>query len=140
MAKETIRHTKGLPSVSYKEIDADVIFEDGEVYLLKQDGHGRECKCLIEKDIEFYKLMTADRVDEHAPPVIIHIHAASGCNLNCPVCYENKEGVNEPTLKELKGLLESFKGRFITLTGREPTCRQDLFKIIQMVDRKKLFY
>ena len=48
MAQYTIKQTKSLSPVSYNEIEARVIQEDGKVYLVKQDEEGN-WKTVLEK-------------------------------------------------------------------------------------------
>lgn len=138
MAHYTIRQTKSLSPFSYNEIEARVIRQDDKVYLAKQDEHGKMYKALIEEDYEFYQLLTKDKVNTQMPPSNIPIYISSKCNLNCPICYEDKEGIEEPSLKEIEGLLKKFRNKFISLLGKEPTCREDLFQIIRVANKRNI--
>lgn len=135
MAHYTIKKTKSLSPLSYNEIEAEVIREDGKVYLLKQDEQGKSYKSLIEKDYEFYRLLTEEKVNTQVPPFIIELYASSACNLDCPICYEVKEG-GDPSLEEIETLLGKFRAKAIGIIGREPTCRKDLFQIIRIANKR----
>jgi len=135
MAQDTINQTKSLSPITYNEIEARVIRENGKVYLTKKDEQGKMYKTLIEKDYEFYHLMTKERLNRQVPPVNIQVSISSVCNLNCPICYEPKDG-SEPSLDEIEGLLRNFRRDPIILCGNEPTCRKDLFKIIRIADKR----
>lgn len=135
MAQYTINQTKSISPISYNEIDAKVIRENDKVYLVKQDEQGKMYKNLIEKKYEFYHLMTKERVNKQVPPIVVQVSISSACNLNCPICYELKDGV-EPSLKEIESLLRNFRNKAIVFCGREPTCREDLFQIIKISNKR----
>ena len=136
MAQYTIKQTKSLSPVSYSEIGARVIRQDDEVYLVKQDEEGKAYKTLVEKDYQFYQFLTEDKLAAQIPPVSIFIYISSRCNLNCPVCYEDRDGIKEPSLEEIESLLKNFRNKVIPLMGREPTFREDLFQIIRMANKR----
>jgi len=137
MAQYTIKQTKSLSPVTYDEIEASIIREDDEVYLVKQDEEGKIYKTLVEKDYKFYHLMTKDKLATQVSPVSILIYVSSRCNLKCPVCFEDKDGIKEPSLQEIESLL-NFRNKVITpmVVGREPTYREDLFQIIRIANKK----
>ena len=135
MAQCTIKQTKSLSPVSYNEVEARVINDDGRVYLEKQDEQGRAYKFLIEKDYEIYNLMTKAKPSVQVRPINFQIAISSECNLNCPICYEPKHKA-EPSLEDIEGILRNYKGKVVVLCGREPTCRSDLFQIIKISNKR----
>ena len=133
MHRRIIKETRSLSPLSGAVVPAQIIAEGGAIYLLKQDEEGREYQTLVERDPEFYR-----RASRHQPvaqiyPHLIHLFISARCNLNCPVCYEHKDAGREPSLDEIARMTRPLSGRFITLMGREPTCRQDLLEIIRLV-------
>ena len=69
------------------------------------------------------------------------IDITNRCNLKCPICFANAAitgYVVEPTLEELRIVMEHFRGTkplppaAIQLSGGEPTVRNDLPEILQM--------
>lgn len=117
-------------------MEAKVIKENNGVYLVKQDEQGKIYKTLIEKDYELYRLLTKEKVTTQVSPSIIQIYVSSKCNIDCPICYEDKDGIEEPSLEEIESLLKNFRKKTIALSGREPTCREDLFQIIRIANKR----
>jgi uncharacterized radical SAM superfamily Fe-S cluster-containing enzyme len=128
----TIRRTKSLSPITNCEVDAEIIKEDGNVYLLKQDENGKSYKSLIEKDEDFYELMTSETVPCQVEPNAIFLYVSGRCNLNCPICYEAGGEHKEISLKEIEYRLARVKNKAISLMGKEPTCREDIFEIIKV--------
>jgi uncharacterized radical SAM superfamily Fe-S cluster-containing enzyme len=48
-------------------------------------------------------------------------YVTSRCNLKCPVCYEGKEALEEPTLDDLRRVLPTLRHARVLLCGAEPT-------------------
>lgn len=138
MVKYTLARTKSLSPLSCNEIEARVFRVGDKVYLIKKDEEGKSYKVILEKDYAFYKLMTRDKFTAQISPIIIDLYVSSRCNLNCPVCYEDKSDVKEPSLDEIKMLLKNFRNKRISLMGREPTCREDLFQIIRLANKRNI--
>ena len=136
MDRIKIRSTESLSPVSYEKIAADIIEEDGRVYLEKKDEEGVIHKSVIEKDPEYFRLMGSDPVASQVAPNAIFLYISADCNLACPVCYESNERSKEPSFQEIEELVKSFKGKTIVLMGREPTCREDLFDIVKLVTKE----
>jgi uncharacterized radical SAM superfamily Fe-S cluster-containing enzyme len=133
MDRFTIGKTKSLSPLSFEEIDAEIICEDGKVYLEKRDEEGKLYKSLIEKDLDFYKLITQDKVEKQLEARQLFFYTSLKCNLNCPLCYEAIDVENEISLDEIREILKNHKNKSVTLTGRECTCRDDIFEIIKIV-------
>ena len=66
----------------------------------------------------------------------LHLHLTNKCNMKCPHCYmeSGKAYENELTTEQIKKLCEDFAefgGTDISLTGGEPTIRDDFFEIVE---------
>jgi uncharacterized radical SAM superfamily Fe-S cluster-containing enzyme len=131
MAEELIRYTKSLSPLSLKEIDAKIISDRNSIYLIKKDEKGQEYKTLIEKDPELYLLLTKPTGESFAKPQFISTYISSKCNLNCKVCYEGSGKEKEASLEEISALLDKHKDCKVVMTGMEPTCRKDIFDLIE---------
>ncbi len=136
MERFTIKQTKSLSPLSFAEVDAEVVYEDGNIYLEKQDENGKKHKTVVEKDYDFYRLMTKDKVTTQVAPHAIDLYVSSECNLKCPVCYEDVGGKEQLTLEEMERLLANHENRVVVLMGREPTCRKDIVDVIRVAGKQ----
>ncbi len=135
---KVIRKTVSLSPLTNRKIPATIVEDGGFVYMLKKDEEGREYKALIDRDSEFYRLMTVHRLPDPLPYAHRHIYLSDKCNLQCPVCYEAPDPENpEPTLEQLRDYLRMCKHKHLVLGGREPTMRADLPEITRMVVQEK---
>ena len=132
---DLLRRTTSLAGEERREVPAQVVEEGGAVYLVKPGADGEPRRILLERDAGFYRAATAEQRDAQVFPHLIHLYISSRCNLSCPVCYEAGEDP-EPSLQEIQATLRGLRGRFITLMGREPTCREDLPRIIRLAARR----
>lgn len=124
-----------------KRIDAKIVFEDGNVYMLKRCPEHGNTKVLIADDIEYYKNsrnynkpsetpytfntkthygcpydcgLCPDH-EQHSCLTIIEI--TDRCNLTCPTCYAGSSPTygRHRTLEEVKKMLDT-----IVLNEKEP--------------------
>ena len=133
MERIELKKTKSLSPVSFEEVDARVVVEDGIVYLEKEDENGEHHKSFVERDVDFYKTQTSYQVDEQVDARHLLLYVSSKCNLNCPLCYENVKGKEEVSLEEIKNIAAQNKKKIIVLMGREPTCRKDILEVIRIL-------
>lgn len=68
----------------------------------------------------------------------LHLHLTNKCNLHCPHCYMNSGFAydDELTTEEIKNLCDNFKkigGSDVSITGGEPTVREDFFDIVNYI-------
>lgn len=131
MAEEIIKQTKSLSPISLKTIDAKIVSDGKNVYMVKKDENGREHRTLVEKDRELYSLLTKFNGESSADIQFIHAYLSSKCNLNCQICYEKYGDHQEIELNEVKQLLNEYRGSEIVLTGMEPTCRENIFEFLE---------
>ena len=50
MTEELLKYTKSLSPLSLKAIDAKIISDGKNIYMVKKDENGQEYRALIEKD------------------------------------------------------------------------------------------
>jgi organic radical activating enzyme len=133
MTAEILKHTKSLSPLTLKTIDARIVSDGKNVYMIKKDEEGREYQALIEKDEELYLLFTRLTGESFAKTQFVSAYVSSKCNLNCQVCFEKYGNEREVTLEEIKTLIGQYRDCRIGVMGMEPTCREDIFELIQMV-------
>jgi uncharacterized radical SAM superfamily Fe-S cluster-containing enzyme len=135
MPETLIKKTKSLSPITNEEIDAEVVLENRKVYLKKQDENGKQYKTLVDPDYDFYTMMTANKFATQVDPNAILMYVSGRCNLNCPLCYEHGNVSDEPSLDEIRKVLSNYKLMSVTLQGKEPTCREDIFEIIKIASK-----
>lgn len=149
---KVLDNTLSVCSKTLKPTPAKIIEEKGKVFLFKKCGE----KVLIDNDVELYKkLIFPYRADNIKGDSIEEIwseirkkvfstvlYITSRCNLHCNICYLNfAHTMHDMTMDELKKILRRNKSRFISLTGGEPTVREDLPEIIKFLKSKgKIVY
>jgi uncharacterized radical SAM superfamily Fe-S cluster-containing enzyme len=133
MTAEILKHTKSLSPLTLKTIDAEIVFDGENVCMVKKDEEGTEYKTLIEKDKKLYLLFTKLTGEASAKTKFISTYASSKCNLNCQVCYEKSGNNKEISLEEIKELSEKYSDCRIGVTGMEPTCREDILELMEIV-------
>jgi MoaA/NifB/PqqE/SkfB family radical SAM enzyme len=133
---------------------------DGQVFLVKDCPDCGATETLISSDAERYYIKR--RLDgEHAEPrgcslnclecrrknqpSFVFVDITNRCNSNCPICINNTPSMGflfEPPLEYFEKLFEhfsSYKPRpAVQLFGGEPTVREDLFDIIELVKKAGL--
>lgn len=144
-----------------KKIDADIIEENGKVWIQKTcDKHGT-FKDIYFSDISIYKKWMKYKVtgidspdvktkvldfpalyDIHkSQSVLTNLLVTNRCDLRCSYCFMNagaSGSVYEPSLEQIRNLMiqarsESPMGsKAIQITGGEPTIRDDLIDIIHL--------
>jgi len=130
--------TKSLCPNCYQVVPARVYVEDGQVLMIKNCPLHGEFKTLIEKDAWVYKkLMDKDPSCQRRPYENIMIDATYSCNLDCQICYLPDRIKPEPSLEDIKKAIFGFGGRYVWLSGGEPTLRKDLSEIIKLVCQKE---
>lgn len=133
MKEEILKQTQSLSPLTLKAIDASIVFNGNNVYMIKKDEDGKKYNALIEKDKELYLLFTRLTGESCTKTQFVSTFVSSKCNLSCQVCYEKYGNNKEISLEEIKELSEKYKDCKIGLTGMEPTCRENIFELIKMV-------
>ena len=145
-----INKTKSICPKCVKEIDVEIIDNNNKVYMLKKCPKHGIFKVLLSKDADYYK-KTSDfyfafdvRKNKELLPKkeeqeYYNLFLTMNCNLNCPICHINapNNDYKEPRLVWIKNQLKNFKNVKIGLFGGEPTLREDLVEIIQVVKESR---
>lgn len=129
--RETLRRTRGVCPECHKEVRAEVVVRDGEVYLEKHcEDHGIDAQLLSRSPDYWAKL---DRfyfqVNQRSyPQRDFIVRMTERCNLACPICLAkaNTEDTPDLDLSGLETLLSERRGIKIDLMAAEPTLRPDL--------------
>jgi len=145
------------------KIDAEIIGEDGKVYMKKTcEKHGT-FKDIYFSDLNIYNkwinyqspgiespdVKTAvldfpSLYDMHeSQSVLTNLLVTNRCDLRCSYCFMNAGAaghVYEPTLQQIKDLMlqarneKPMGSKAIQITGGEPTIREDLLDIVHMAN------
>ena len=146
-----------------KKIDAQLIEEDGKVYITKECEEHGSFKSRVFSDVDLYKKWKQYEVtgdgpegvealpfsdttlypEHHSQSVLTNIFVTNRCNLRCSYCFANAGAdgyVYNPSLDELRDLMKQVReeepvpSKAIQITGGEPTVREDLVEIVEMAD------
>lgn len=131
-----IRETTAIDPEARRPCPARVLEEEGRIYLEKALASGKFLKVLVEPDAAFYRRFADPELRGRHVLMNHFFYVTSRCNLNCPVCYEGKGGLEEPSLDSLKEVLRSLRHARVLLCGAEPTCREDLAELIRAVNER----
>jgi uncharacterized radical SAM superfamily Fe-S cluster-containing enzyme len=83
-------HTKSLCNVCHRQINAKIIFENGNVFITKKcKEHGFQ-KVLIADDIPYYKqIRNYNKASEY--PIKPHTETHYGCPYDCGICPDHEQ-------------------------------------------------
>ena len=116
-----------------RRVDAKIVFENGNVYMLKRCNEHGNSKVLIADDIEYYKNMrhynkpsetpyTFNTKTDYGCPYdcglcpdheqhscLTVVEVTDRCNLTCPTCYAGSSPTygRHRTLEEVKAMLDT---------------------------------
>ncbi len=117
-------------------VQAKIYVEDGRVLMEKDcPEHGKFIH-IIEKDPDLYMRLCHRNVNKIHPKEInkcLVIPVEYRCNLDCIFCALPHREKKNFSIDEIKRFVSNFKGRYIELSGGEPTMREDIFEIIRVV-------
>src|SRR3989338_8660573 len=136
--KTIIRKTESVCPVCLAKLKADIVEEEGKVYMDKQcDIHG-DFNLLLSQHADYYKGLDEfyfSIMNRSFPQRDYIVHLTNRCELNCPICLAeaNLRGTKDYPLENLKEFLKGKKGYKIDLMGAEPAMRKDLAEIIRTV-------
>jgi len=144
--KNLFRKTKSPCPVCKKILEADIIEENGSMFLQKKCPKHGDFEVKIAKYAWYYKGLNnyydnifGANFSEKRQCIIYTSITGWKCNLNCPICYtppsEKIEKVDIP-ISEFKKNLEAIKNKRKTIHlsgGGEPTMRDDLPEIIRLI-------
>lgn len=143
----------------YDPIPARIVGEAGNVLMEKECQKHGKFTALVEKDMDYYlKLMNRNLKEiqhiclkccphcyikqskerkkmmtrtKHYCCLMLPVNYT--CNLNCNLCYFPQRYTDNPSFEELKKIILNFQGNKISLTGGEPTLREDLSLLIKLI-------
>lgn len=124
--------TLSLCHICLKRVDAKIVFEDGNVYMLKRCNEHGNSKVLIADDIEYYKNIRNYNKPSETPYIfntkthygcpydcglcpdheqhscLSIVEVTDRCNLTCPTCYAGSSPTygRHRTLEEIKKMLD----------------------------------
>ncbi|WP_323027074.1 radical SAM protein [Gelidibacter japonicus] len=124
--------TLSLCHVCLKRVDAKIVFENGNVYMLKRCNEHGNSKVLIADDIEYYKNIRNYNKPSETPYIfntkthygcpydcglcpdheqhscLSIVEVTDRCNLTCPTCYAGSSPTygRHRTLEEIKKMLD----------------------------------
>lgn len=133
---EILKKTRGTCPVCVELVDAQVIADNGVVYIEKDcPVHGKN-RGLLSRAPEYYKeLMTAyfELLSNSFPQRDYILRLTARCNMSCPICLASANDYEEKDLSfdDLKKFLHGKKKVKLDLMGAEPTLREDLEEIIR---------
>jgi|GEM_PF-780495 len=140
-----IRKTRSLCPACLKYIDAYILEKDKKIWLTKSCLDHGDFEIVLSGTPEYYKKLDMfyftvmkgnNKLREY------ELWPTLRCNMNCTICCfgENLNQVRnfEATCSEINNFVRNSKANFYILSGGEPTCHEDLDKIIRiMKDHKK---
>jgi len=137
--KFIMRTTKSICPICLKNIKANIVEKDNNVYFIKECEQHGTFKLLLSTDskyyLDLYDYYFSIIKDSYIQKDFI-LHLTNKCNLNCPICLANANEYNdEYSYQKLKILLLNYKYLKIDIMGAEPTMREDLSDIINLIKR-----
>ena len=127
-------HTKSLCPECYKKIDATVAADGDRVIMIKTCQTHGTFRGLVEKDVDFYKKITSANKDDSNFNRCLMINITHACNLKCHLCYlPQRDTKRDPSMEEIKKAIRNYAGPAISLSGGEPTMREELPEIINYI-------
>jgi len=136
-----LKQTKSLCPTCLTEIDATVVEENNNVYMIKECMQHGKFKALVEKDVEFYK-KTMNKYSLNKKHRIINeflIPFTHKCNQNCNFCWVPERNREDFTLNNLKKIISNSDYKMLRICGGEPTLRKDLLEFIRFIKKNKKF-
>lgn len=136
--EEVIRKTHSLCNVCKQEVEATVSINNNEAYLIKScPKHGR-FDLLLSHHAWYYSHLDKfyfSVMPSAVPQRDFLVHLTSRCNLNCPICLasSNQRDIGEYSKEQLKEFLRGKRGSKIGIMGAEPTMREDLPELIELI-------
>jgi len=119
-----------------RRIKGEISIEKNKVYMIKTCPEHGTSKSLVDKDIGFYKAVK-DQPFIKCRSSRIDIPVTQRCNLNCSFCYYPDQKRKDMDISGIENIIDRFKGDFVSISGGEPTLREDLPNIIKLVIKRR---
>ncbi len=123
--------TVSMCPVCFCEIAAETCLKDGKVIMHKTCPVHGDFSGIVEVDPAFY----LESLRGYRPIYPGHlVDVTDQCNLKCKYCYHENNALNIPTFAEIIRECSVNNGPYI-LSGGEPTLRNDLFDLLEEINR-----
>lgn len=134
-----IGKTRSMCPVCMRFLDANVVDVDGDAHIIRKCPEHGKIDTLHSFDKTKHYLFVKNLFSSRPKikPVSFFLDITHRCNMNCEFCFDKTPGIEdeeEPTLEEIKSIVSGFGGSFVHLSGGEPTLRNDLPQIIEMIN------
>jgi uncharacterized radical SAM superfamily Fe-S cluster-containing enzyme len=135
---KVLRKTRGTCPVCVEMVPAQVIAQDGQVFVEKDcPDHGKSLGLLSGSPEYFSELLDFyhDVVDESYPQRDYILRLTGRCNLACPICLASSDEFEEQDLpvEAIRKLVKGRKRIKLDLMGAEPTLREDLESLVKEI-------
>ncbi len=139
---ETLRKTKSMCPVCMRPVKASVLVRDGRVFMSKSCPEHGEVEVPLSSEAFYYRRLEEyyfSLMDGKGKVLDYELWPTLRCNMLCSSCCFGTsrpvlEGA-EPGLEEIRRFAETNDYPFYTLSGGEPTCREDLKDIISVLKK-----
>lgn len=138
-SNDLIRETTSSCPNCQKDISANIVERNGKIIMEKAcPAHG-EWSIILSKHPDYYKEMSElyfNLYHKEKPFKRFFLYFTNKCNLNCPICsLGSRSNIEEMGIKEIEDVVRQMKKAKCMLYGAEPTCREDLFDIIRLINK-----
>lgn len=137
---QLLNKTKSVCPRCSSQIKANVIEQNGKVYMLKKCKIHGKFKILLSNNSHHYSEMEKlyqlyEKKKQFPEKKYFLLYLTPKCNLNCPICFVNtkKNKYSAPSLNFIRKIVMHKKKCVINLFGGEPTMRTDLSEIIKII-------
>ena len=78
-------------SVCYQRVDAKIVFQDGNVYLLKRCPRHGEQRVLVADDVDYYRRCREIFIKPPEMPLVYNTPVKWGCPYDCGLCTDHEQ-------------------------------------------------
>jgi MoaA/NifB/PqqE/SkfB family radical SAM enzyme len=133
---EVIRRTRGTCPICIEMVDAQVVEDQGLIYLEKMcPAHGLNRMVLSRNPAYYRELMRYyfDLLPDSIPQRDFILRLTARCNMKCPICLASADQYAEQdmSLQQYKDFLRGRPRTKLDLMGAEPTLHEDLVEMIR---------